>query len=118
MPVTPGLRAFFAKLASNRMVRKTIAKNVRVGYKGAARGYRRIENTFRPRISNPDRLGKLAFRTDIATSALGVGLVGYGAKAQYDDVKHMKRSQKEREAALRKFKQGPSRRRVRRVGDR
>lgn len=113
MPVSPGLRAFFAKLAQNRAVKKGLARGVSAGLKG----FRRTENFLRPRISNPDKLGRLAFRTDIASSAAGVGLVGWAAKSQYNDVKHMKKMQQEREIALKKFKQLPSRRRVRRVGD-
>lgn len=110
------IAAIAAKFGKSRFA----AKAARVGAGGLRKiggGFMRVENKFRPTLMNADKLGKLAFRTDVAASAFGTGLTLYGAHLVNKDRKHIKKMQNERENSLSKFKSSliaPSRR-VRRL---
>lgn len=87
------------------------------GLRKIGRGYLKAEHKFKPFVQSPDRLGKFAFRTDVAGSVVGTGLTIYGAHLVNKDRKDAKKAQRQRDQALNKFKmslQQPSRR-VRRL---
>lgn len=95
MPVSAGLRAFFAKLAKSGTI-KRYAPRVASG----------VVSTGRKLWNNQKFARKVAFRTDLASAGVGVGLTLYGLDYVRKDKAHVRKMQQRREKAVQRFESG------------